>query len=250
MIRLLILGSSFAVADERHRPTQFAIVGEENALLVDCGTCPRSRLEEMGVGRDSITDLVITHFHPDHVSGLAVFLSELWLSGRVRPMRIHANSACISRIEVMLGLFAWRGWPNMFPVELLAIQEGEKVDVLHNSEYNVIATPVRHMVPTVAVRVDLAAGGSVVFSADTEPVEALVRLAHYANLLLHEAAGEAAGHSSAAQAGEIAGRAGVQRLILIHYDPQADGRALVGLARAAFPGEIDLAEDGMEILLS
>jgi ribonuclease Z len=71
-----------------------------------------------------------------------------------------------------------------------------------------------------------------------------VALAQDADILVHEAAKNTLGHSSAAQAGEIARRAGVGRLVLIHYRPtpkQYD--RWLAEAAAAFGGPVELAQD-------
>jgi ribonuclease Z len=249
MVRLLILGTAHSVADETHRHTHLAVVGERGGLLIDCGVCPRSRLEDLGVGRDRITDIVITHFHPDHVSGLPLYIMELSLTGRRLPLAIHASPSCLQRIEAMLDLFALRRWPNMFPISFLPIPSDELAPVLSGEEFAASASPMIHLVPTTAVRVDLAAGGSVVFSSDTEPSDLLVRLAKAADVLLHEASGEGVGHSSAAQAGEVARRAEAKRLILVHYDPSRDPNEFLREAKSVFPGRVDIAFDRMEIPL-
>jgi ribonuclease Z len=250
MVKLIILGSSCLVATERQQPAHFACIGREHGLLIDCGVSPRARLEDLGVGRDMIDDVLITHFHPDHAAGLPSYIMELWLRGRTKPLNIHASDICIERIRRMLDLYEWEQAPDLFPVcfEPIPFEAGSLA--LDNGEFRVSVTPVRHMVPTLAVRVDCAPSGrSVVFSSDTEPAAGLVALAKGADLLLHEAAGAGVGHSSAAQAGEAARQAGVRRLILVHYDPYAEPEALLAEARAVFPGEVSLAVDRMELPL-
>lgn len=86
-------------------------------------------------------------------------------------------------------------------------------------------------------------GRVVVVSGDTAPCEALVAAAAGADLLIHEAtflAGEAAlaaasGHSTAGQAADLAARAGVRALALVHTSQRYDPRDVLAEARAAFP---------------
>jgi ribonuclease BN (tRNA processing enzyme) len=72
----------------------------------------------------------------------------------------------------------------------------------------------------------IAQGGTtLVFAADTRPCPEVVESAHRADLLIHEAHGSLAeaeaaralGHSTAAQAGEVARSAGVDCLVLTHF---------------------------------
>jgi len=91
--KVIILGSSNAVPSQDHENTHLVIVGEERTILVDCVSNPIVRLEQAGVDFNNLTDIVITHFHPDHVSGVPLLLMDMWLMGRTKPINIMA---CIS----------------------------------------------------------------------------------------------------------------------------------------------------------
>ena len=70
-------------------------------------------------------------------------------------------------------------------------------------------------------------------------------LALGANILIHESAGNAKGHSTAAQAGEAAARAEVDKLVLIHYPDHTEELLLIDEATEKYSGEIITATDGM-----
>jgi ribonuclease Z len=107
--------------------------------------------------------------------------------------------------------------------------------------------------PNFAVRVDVAGRRSFVYSSDTRPCDAVVALARGVDTLVHEATyserdpGRAGGHahSTAAEAGEVAARAGVRRLILTHigaeYHDAVD--ALAAEARQRFAGEVEIGQE-------
>jgi ribonuclease Z len=248
MVKLVVLGSSCLIATEARRPTHLACLGSEHGLLIDCGVSPRGRLEDLGFDPDRIGDVFITHFHPDHAAGLPLFLMELCLQGRRAPVRVHAGGATIRRIRKAMLMYGWRKLPGQFPLAYRSVKRGKNVSVLENPEFSVRSTPVVHVVPTLAVRVEiLQTGKSFVYSADTEPSADLAALARDADLLIHEATGEGTGHSSAAQAASVARDARVGRLLLIHTNPYADQGAILAEAKAVFPGEAAVAADKMEI---
>jgi ribonuclease Z len=62
----------------------------------------------------------------------------------------------------------------------------------------------------------MASGFVMAYSCDTEPCPAMDRLALGADLLVHEATGEGHGHSSVAQAIEVAQRANCPQVVLVH----------------------------------
>jgi ribonuclease Z len=90
-------------------------------------------------------------------------------------------------------------------------------------------------------------GRKVVIAGDTAPCAMTRLVAWEADLLVHEAtfldeeAERAAEtrHSTAREAGELAGEAGVQMLALTHVSPRYGGRELRDEARAAFAAALD-----------
>lgn len=111
---------------------------------------------------------------------------------------------------------------------------------------------VDHPVETYAVRVteDVPGGGSLVYSGDTGPCDALVELARGADLLLAEAAfldrpGNPSGlHLSGRDAAEAATAAGVGRLVLTHIPPWHDREQVLAEALPHFDQPIELARSG------
>jgi ribonuclease Z len=251
MAKLIILGSSNAIADETHENTHMVLRGVERTILIDCVNNPILRLRRIGVDFNDLTDLILTHFHPDHVSGVPLLLMNMWLLGRRRPLDIYGLHHTLDRIEDLMGFYDWSSWPNFFPVAFHRLPAEQKILVLENAEFRAIASPVHHLLPTIGLRIEALQSGKVMaYSCDTEPCQEVVDLAAGADLLIHEASGASPGHTSAAQAGRIARDAEAKALYLIHYPTGSfDYRSLVGLAQEVFEGEVFLAEDFMELTI-
>ena len=253
MYRIVILGSASAVPDAEHENTHMLLEGPHGAILIDCVGRPLVNLKRIGIDLNHLTDMVLTHFHPDHISGVPNMIMSSWLIGRTAPMRIYGLNHCIERIEDLMAAFHWEEWPGLFPVGFHNLPEQEGFTVIDNEDFHITCAPVRHYVPTIGLRVVVKESGYVfAYSCDTVPCPETVRLANHADLLIHEAAGdEPLGHSSAAQAGSIALEAGAKSLGLIHYHVwQARTDHLVPEAQKNFPGPVFLCEDFMEIELA
>ena len=249
MPKLIILGTSYAIPDPEHENTHMAIVGVQGAVLVDCVGTAAVRLARAGITLPDITDIVATHFHPDHVSGIPLLLMNMWLTGRQTPLRIYGLHHTLERIEDMMGFYHWENWPNFFPVAFHRLPERENILVLEKPDFQIFSTPVRHLVPTIGLRFQANHHSrAVTYSCDTEPCPSVIRLASGTDILIHEASGLGVGHSSASQAGGIAREAEVGELLLIHY-PTGDSQPkdLVEQARETFSGQIGLTEDFMVI---
>lgn len=100
-------------------------------------------------------------------------------------------------------------------------------------------------------------GLKIVYSGDTRPCKEIIELAKGANLLIHEASfgkdmaerADEVGHSTAEQAAQVAKKAGVEKLVLMHVSPRYnDGQFLLEEAKKVFKNTV-LAKDLMEIEL-
>jgi len=247
--KLVILGSSNAIPDESHENTHMALKGRERMVLIDCVNNPIVRLSQAGLDVNDLTDLILTHFHPDHVSGVPSLLMNMWLLGRKRALNVYGLAYTLDRMQKLMEFYDWGTWPNFFPVNFHTLPEVELTPVLEDKEFRVKASPVHHIVPTIGLRFEFPENGKVLaYSCDTEPCEEVVRLSSSADILIHEAAGASYGHSSPAQAGAAAREAEVGELLLIHYPTRgADYEGFVNQARATFGGPVRLATDFMEI---
>ncbi len=248
MGRVIVLGSSGAVPSEKQDTTHLLVHEGDRTVLVDCGNNPIVRIKQAGIPLNSITDIVLTHFHPDHVSGFSMLLMGMWLLGRDTPITVHGLESTISRAKKMMELFEWNNWPNFYPVFFHRLPEEEMSVVFEAKRLRVYSSPVKHLIPTIGLRFEFPGLNKVMaYSCDTEPCAQVGRLAAGADILFHEASGESVGHSSAEQAGNIAKNAGVKTLYLIHYYPDNNPEDLRLAAKSAFEGQVEIARDLMDV---
>jgi len=148
-----------------------------------------------------------------------------------------------------------RGRFNREKAEELGVPVGPKFSRLHEGhpielEDGTVVDPEQVVGPP-------RPGRTMVYSGDTQPVDSIVEAAEGADLLIHdatfgdeyEARAAETGHSTARQAGEIAARAGVSKLVLTHISSRYAGDAtpLAAQAREAFNGSVVIAHDGLEL---
>jgi ribonuclease Z len=174
---------------------------------------------------------------------------DMWLLGRKLPLNIFGLDHCLERVRKLMDFYDWSYWPDFFPVTFHCLPDRGMSPVLEGREFHIYASPVRHLVPTIGLRVEFLQTDNVLaYSCDTEPCDSVLQLADGADVLIHEAAGASRGHSSAAQAGGVARAAEVGSLFLIHYPTgNFDASSLVSEAKKIYQGPVALAEDFMEL---
>jgi ribonuclease Z len=242
---LTILGSGAALADASRDNTYMVVEGRESSVLIDCAGSPLHKLRKVGFDLDTLDALIVTHHHPDHIYGVPVLLLGLWLYGRQEPFHVYGPQRSVSAVKSIMDALEWSDWSGKMPVAFHEVEMRLGHTVIECPEFVITTAPMKHHVPTIGVKVTSTKNGrTIVYSSDTEPCDALVRLAQGADILLHECTGDYAGHSTPAQAGAVARRCGADKLVLIHFT--APDSELEGLRRAAeveFGGPVELAED-------
>jgi ribonuclease Z len=245
MAKLFILGSANAIPSPDRENTYFFVENGSNSILVDCASGAFVKLQQCRIPLDGISDIIITHFHPDHVAGLALLLMDWWLLGRKAPLKIHGLEYTLDRIQKMMDLFTWSNWPDFFPVTFHNIPETYS-PVIQDEQVSIRSMPVKHLIPTIGLRFELKQAGLIIaYSCDTSPCEGVITLGKNADILIHECSGSEVGHSTATQCGQAATRAEVKKLYLIHYPEDANTNELIMQAKEEFPGEVLIATDMM-----
>jgi ribonuclease Z len=226
-----------------------AVLGRQQTILIDCSNNAFVRLEQAGIHYGDISDIILTHFHPDHVSGLPSLLLDMWLMGRKTPLKIYGLAYTLERMEKLMEAYDWDSWPGFFPVSFHPVAAEELAPVLESDEFRVTASPVHHLIPNIGLRVDcLESGKSFAYSCDTEPCAEVVRLAQGVDVLVHECGGPSIGHTAPDKAGETASRAEAGALFLIHYNTRGvDVPELALAASQTYSGLVTIAEDFMKL---
>ncbi len=217
---LYLLGTGAAVSDPHRTTTMLAVSDGTSTLAVDCGGDLVQRLLAAGLDLATLDGLVVTHEHPDHVSGFPLFMEKLWLTGRRRPIPVYGVEAALAQAQRLWEAFDTSGWDGVPAINWREVAGEPGAEVLSDETWRVTAAPVAHPVPTIGLRIEHASGRVVAYSCDTAPCEHVVELGRGAGILVHEATGHTPGvHSSIEEAAETAAKAGAHRLVLVHLPP-------------------------------
>lgn len=247
MATLHLLGTGASLSGPQRTTTMLAFEAEGSVVLVDCGGDAVQRLLAAGLDPGRIDLLILTHEHPDHVGAFPLLVQKLWLAKRGRPLPIRGPARALDQARRLFDTFDTSGWRGLPPFDWGEVAEEEGASVWSDERWRITAAPGSHgRTPTIAIRVETPTSpGVAAYSSDTEPADAIARLARGATILVHEATGRFRGHSDAAGAAGVAARAGAERLVLVHVPPAAE-EADLSAARARFPA-IELGRDGQQL---
>jgi ribonuclease BN (tRNA processing enzyme) len=249
--RITIIGSGTCVPRLDRSACAVLVETGRSKILLDLGPGTIRRLLEYGVTIFELSHILVSHFHPDHTSELVPLLFATKYpdaNARKRKLEVIGGSGLKSFYQ---GLQAVYGQWIELPREQLAIQELEISieDSLKFDDFQVTARPVNHRPESLAYRIQVRGGISMVYSGDTDECDALAELADGTDLLICESAmpdqNKVCGHLTPSLAGAIASRAKAKRLVLTHLYPPCDAVDIVKQAHNTYKGPVVVAEDLM-----
>lgn len=242
---LHLLGTGAAVSDGSRTTTMLAVEDDDSTYLVDCGADAIQRAQANGIDLDTIRALFLTHQHPDHVAGFPLLMERLWLSQRRDPLPIHGPASALDQARRCFDTFDTSSWDDLFELEWRDVALDDDILVLETDQWSVHASPGDHgKVDVLGLRfTDRRTEATITYSADTAPNSSIRALAQNTNILVHEATGQHAGHSTAEQAARVAAQAEVDQLVLVHLPPHVSEGELED-ARSRFDGPVSLGRDG------
>ena len=234
--------------------SSYLIRTSATGVLFDLGPGAVGKLQ-LTIDLARLDAIVVSHMHPDHFFDLVPLRYGLKYGAAAGERQVPlwvppGGSAVLAELADLVG----RGAHPHFFDDAYVVREFDPARPLQIGDLRLRFCLTRHYIPAFSVRAEYN-GGSITYSADTGPCDAVVERARNSSLFLCEAAlglgsedGER-GHSNAYEAGEMAAHAGVDRLVLTHYPAQFATGDLVADAGRAFAGPIVAATDGLELVV-
>jgi len=99
---VVFIGTSDAFGAGGRRQSAVFVRGERGGMLLDCGATTNTGLAQLGLSRDEIDVILISHFHGDHFGGIPAFLyASLYTDRRRHPIEIIGPPDVKARIHAL-----------------------------------------------------------------------------------------------------------------------------------------------------
>lgn len=250
-MELTILGSGTAALSLRRGPSGYLLtVGCEHYLL-DGGSGTLLKCLKAGISYRMIDRLFYTHLHPDHTMDFIPFLfATKYTPGFRRQKRLDIyGPRGFSRF--------YQDLATIFDPGLLELDFDVQITELGNDRRTVETLVIesglmKHSKDAIGYRFECN-GKVLVYSGDTDRCEEIIHLARHADVLILECSFpdemKIPKHLTPSEAGQIAEKAHVGKLVLTHFYPPCDEIDVKGIAKRQFSGDVIVAEDLMKITL-
>lgn len=109
-MKITVLGAGGAFSPMSRGNSAFMVEYKDRRILIDCGaTVPYVLRDEMGVPLQSVTDIIVTHCHADHIGGMEALLyaCKYMPDSKGKP-RVYATRRVMN--ELVAALRPGMGW--------------------------------------------------------------------------------------------------------------------------------------------
>ncbi|MFN3466202.1 MAG: MBL fold metallo-hydrolase [Candidatus Brocadiales bacterium] len=248
---IVILGSGTGIPSLTRGPAGIMIKMAGQVVLIDTGPGTLHKLLTLGVTYADIDKIFYTHYHPDHCAELIpmLFAMKHGEPKREKPLWLFGPPGLKRLYQGLNSLFNENLLPRTYDLRILELWDAE----VGFEDWQIMARPLVHLVPSLGYRVTLPSGKTVTCSGDTDYCEAIVALANGVDVLILECAFPEEmrlhGHLVPSLCGRIAQEAAPRKLILTHFYSQWNGHDILAECGKYCSGEFALAEDMMRIPL-
>jgi ribonuclease Z len=252
-MKLIVLGSGTSVPHPRRASAAYWLETEGGLLLLDMSADAPHRMAEEQLDWASLDAIWISHFHLDHLGGLAPFLfGTRWApqtQQRRKPLLVFGPGGLSKILEAFDQANDYRLLQQPFPVELVEVASGDDFEIRPGLKATTLSTP--HTKESLALRLKDKSGTVLVYTSDTGYTDELIEFARGANLLLMECSFHknkpVKTHLELSDAMNLARNCGPRRVLLSHLYSEWDGIDLAAEAKKLWPGETLEASDGLRL---
>lgn len=264
--KLTVLGSGVCVSgmgfEEKDRwPPAYLVEGiSPELLLFEVSEGVRFRINQSGYEYTHISDILISHLHPDHFDLVpfvqAVAIKKPWSNGKFGREKINIYGPKGTKEAF------WQIWKYLVPehpesiygglltLDFFELRDGQSVDFYQNK---LLAFEVFHAFgkcKSLAFRLETPSG-VFAYSGDSARCSGLERAALNADTFLcdcstdiNEDKSTTSGHLNPFQAGELAKKVNAKQIWLTHYSGKdAPNEIIKDCRRSGFSGEILVIKD-------
>lgn len=255
-MKFIVLGSGTSVPHPARSSSGYWLETESGSILLDCGASAVHRTAQENLDWANLDAIWISHFHLDHVGGLAPFLFGAKYApetqARKKPLRIFGANGLRKLVENFDAANDYNLFKQPFPLEIIEVEPLEKFEILPEAQAVALETP--HTKESLAIHIKDKSDRTLVYTADTGFDKTLRTFAREVDLFVTECSffknKPVEIHLELEEAMYLIRRAKPKKAVLTHLYPEWDKVDFEReIAKYSPSCEIIKAEDGLRLEL-
>ena len=252
-MNLVVLGSGTSVPHPQRAATAHWLETGSASLLLDASAASVHRMAAENLDWVNLDAIWISHFHLDHVGGLAPYLFGTkhapQTKSRRKPLSIYGGRGLKKLFRAFDEANDYKLLKQPFPVEIKEVSPRSRFEILPGVRAQTFSTP--HTRESLALRLTDAGNTSLVYTSDTGYTDALAEFAEGVDLFMMECSfwrdKPVETHLELKDAMQLAQRAAPRKVLLGHLYPEWDGIDIAAEAKKLWHGETIAATDGLRL---
>ena len=246
-MELTILGTGTSqVTKHRSSASQFLKIADKN-ILIDCGSGTMIRMDQANIKFEDLDIIFISHFHIDHIADLQSILWALKFPRLTRTKKL-----------IIVGPLGFKKFYNAYIKPIVFSKSFDKFKIILQEitseisfdKFKVSALYTNHTKESIALKFK-ENNKTLTITGDTFSIEKLINFSKGSDLLITECSfdnkNKSTDHITPDEAGVLASKANVKKLVLTHlYPPISTEKLRLNQAQKIFNNTI-LAVDLIKI---
>ena len=141
MFEIVFLGTSASAPSAKRGLAAQVVKHDEFRFLIDCGEGTQRQILQSGIGFRSMSHILITHGHLDHILGLGGLLSTFMRWETIEELNIYGGKWALDRIHDLLYGIVLRGAQPPMTLNLREVKPGIFFEA---QDFTITAFPVFH----------------------------------------------------------------------------------------------------------
>jgi ribonuclease BN (tRNA processing enzyme) len=255
MAEIIILGSAAGDPSPERSSSSFLLRAGGRFYQFDAGEGCSTAMKRQKIDHSKIAAVIISHTHPDHITGIFMEIQMMYLAGRKEPLPIYLPSEAKEPVERFMQATYLFEEKMGFEIPINAIMPdpffrddnvtiyaranshlGDYKQYLKKGKY-----PNKLQSYSYVIRSE---NKKIIYSGDIGSVDDYADLLNECDLLITEGL-----HTDLEKLLETVAANNVKRLVLTHLTDRMyrEPKQIMDLARKHGMGEVHLAEDGLKI---
>lgn len=255
MSSIIFTGTSSGYPSKVRACSSFIINHNKKLYQFDAGEGFCNSALKYRIDTDNISRIIISHLHPDHITGLFLELQMMYLDKRTRPLAVYVPGEAITGLKKAVEMFYLFSDKFPFRLSIKSIKPGA---VYRGHDLTVTAYPNEHLLNNEKFIKNRSnkmqsysfiirpAKGKILYSGDLRSGDEIADLMKNADMVISEGM-----HVDYAMLFDLARRYKVKKLVLTHLPDDIFRRPeklLNAAAKCRFNGLV-IARDGMSLRL-
>ena len=256
-MRVHFLGTGSAEPSPIRKNTSLLIETGSSCVLIDCSSSPAQSILQCQVELESVTSVVLTHTHIDHIYGLPSLIHGVWLNKGVAPgkkLKVYGQEATLALAKRIVEMFELETKRNAVEISWHLIDSADTPR--HVIMQGISGFDVTHAgIPTIGISIETEIGRRLTYSCDCTIDDDLIGeiRAFKPDILIQDCGGgmdSTRGHAGAIDIAEMLKQ--IERPIdvyLVHVPPLSAGdeSEIIDCVRQSALGEVIIPNDSDNI---